>query len=77
MEQEYDSLLSIRQRKKELQKEIDASRQEVTTLWNSIFHSKPSKPASRTQRFLDFAATSTSVIDGAILGWKLYRKFRK
>lgn len=76
-EQEYDSLLAIKAKKAELRAEIDESGKEVAKIWNSIFHAKPANPLSPTQKFLSFATTSSGIIDGAILGWKLYKKFRK
>ncbi len=76
-EQEYDSLLAIKAKKAELRTEIDKNGKEIAKLWNSIFHAKNTNPLSPTQKFLSFATTSSGIIDGALLGWKLYRKLRK
>lgn len=76
-QQEYDSLMAIRVKKAELRQEIDKSGKEVAKLWNGIFHTKNTNPLSPTQKLLSFASTSSGIIDGALLGWKLYRKLRK
>ncbi len=36
-----------------------------------------SKSASPSKRITGLINTSAALFDGAILGWKLYRKFRK
>ena len=72
----YQSLLAIHARKMQLNKEIQRSEQEIKTTWDSIFHPKKDPvPNSPTQRFLSLASSSVGLIDGALLGWKLYKKF--
>ena len=72
----YQSLLAIRARKMQLNKEIQRSEQEIKATWNSIFHPKKDPtPNTPTQRFLSLASSSVGLIDGALLGWKLYKKF--
>ena len=72
----YQSLLAIHARKIQLNKEIQRSEQEIKTTWDSIFHPKKDPvPNSPTQRFLSLASSSVGLIDGALLGWKLYKKF--
>lgn len=79
MEQQppYTSLEDIRARKSELQKQLTDSGKEVKAIWNTIFHKPAPLPSSPTQRLMSLASTGAGLIDGAILGWKLYRKFRK
>ena len=74
----YKSLEAIRARREELKKEIEKGNKELKSKWDSLFHSKDSlRATTRTQRMLSMANTGAGIIDGAILGWKLYRKFKK
>lgn len=74
--QKYQSLLTIRARKIELSKEIQRSEHEIKTTWNALFHPKKQQtPKTPTQRILAMASSSMGLIDGALLGWKLYKKF--
>ena len=72
----YQSLLAIHARKIQLNKEIQRSEQKIKTTWDSIFHPKADPvPNTPAQRFLSLASSSVGLIDGALLGWKLYKKF--
>jgi hypothetical protein len=52
----YQSLLAIRARKMQLNKEIQRSEQEIKTTWNTLFHPKKDPtPNTPTQRFLSLA----------------------
>lgn len=76
---EYKSLNDIRMRKEMLRNDILKDDQKIRTLWHSLF--KPSdifdKNTSPSKRISSLINTGATVIDGAILGWKLYRKFRR
>ena len=72
----YQSLLAIRARKTQLNKDIQRSEQEIKATWNSIFHPKKlPTPKTPAQRLVALASSSMGLIDGALLGWKLYKKF--
>lgn len=76
---EYKSLNDIRTRKEMLRNAISKDDEKIQTLWNELFKpteifDKNTPPSKRISRILNTGAT---VIDGAILGWKLYRKFRR
>lgn len=76
---EYKSLNDIRTRKEMLRNAISKDDEKIRTLWNELFKpteifDKNTPPSKRISRILNTGAT---VIDGAILGWKLYRKFRR
>ena len=51
----------------------------IKNLWEEM--SRPSdlfnKSASPSKRITGLMSTGAALFDGAILGWKLYRKFRK
>lgn len=76
-EQQYNSLLEIRARKAELKSQIDVSGEEIRGIWNGMFHQPSLSTLSPTQRFLSIVSSSAGIIDGALFGWKLYRKFKK
>lgn len=71
------TLLTIRARKAELQKDIDKSSDAIKQQWKNLFHSKQLPAYSPTQRFLSIASSSAGIIDGALFGWKIYRKFKR
>ena len=78
-QQQYRSLYDIRLRKEQLQKEIKADDEKIKTLWRSIF-AKPailSKSASTNKRLNSLLSIGAGAFDGALLAWKLYRKFKK
>ncbi len=76
---EYRSLNDIRLRKETLRKSIEADDKKIKTLWNSLFTLPDafSKDASRSKRITSMISIGTGAFDGAILAWKLYRKFKK
>lgn len=75
----YNSLNEIRLRKELLQKDIEADDEKIKILWKSLFK-KPdalSKSASTSKRLSSLFSIGAGAFDGAILAWKLYRKFKK
>lgn len=72
---EINSLDDIERRKDAVLMAIQKDEQRIGVLWNSIFH----KPQShdRSNRWANIMNTGFSIVDGAILGWKLYRKFKQ
>lgn len=77
MERQFNSLDAIAERKKEIERELEANEAEIRKIWNELFHKEEKKPLTPTQRILSFANTGAGVLDGLILGWKLYKKFKK
>ena len=58
---------------------IDADDEKIKTLWNSLFK-KPDallKSASTSKRISSLMSMGAGALDGAILAWKLYRKFKR
>lgn len=72
---QYSSLEELRQRKEELRGMINADQQRAATLWKELFH-KPSQPTGFLGGGGQIVKTSMGIIDGMILGWKLWRKFK-
>ncbi len=76
--QPITSLEELQARKDLLKEEIQKEDQQIRELWNSLFH-KPTMlaSASPSKRLASMLTTGAGIIDGAILGWKLYKKFKK
>lgn len=76
---EFNSLHDIRKRKEALLADIKEDDHKIKELWKSLFK-KPdalSRNASPSKRIASVITNSMGLIDGIILGWKLYRKFKK
>lgn len=74
-----DSLKILQQRKADVKKEITAKEKGLHKLWDDVFH-KPQpvmQSFSPTRRAMSFLSSSTAVIDGMLLGWKLYNRFSR
>ena len=70
----YSSLTEIR-----LRKDIQADDEKIKKLWQSLF-TKPSalsKNATPSSRMKSLFSIGAGAFDGAILAWKLYRKFKR
>lgn len=75
----YQSIEEIRLRKTALQKEIEADSAKIDEKWHSLFK-KPealSKSATPSQRISGIISSGAGVLDGILLVWKLYRKFKR
>ena len=73
----YKSLEEIRTRKDLLKKQIRKDDQEIRTLWGNLFHKpEPLGVMTPSKRITGLMSTGAGVLDGIILGWKLYRKFK-
>ena len=75
----YQSIEEIRLRKAALQKEIEADSAKIDEKWHSLFK-KPealSKSATPSQRISGIISSGADVLDGILLVWKLYRKFKR
>lgn len=73
---EYQSLDDIMRRREQLRKEIAVSNAHIKTLWGSLFK-KPVAAATPGNRLRSVINVGAGALDGAILAWKLYRKYRK
>ena len=62
-----------------MQKEIEADSAKIDEKWHSLFK-KPealSKSATPSQRISGIISSGAGVLDGILLVWKLYRKFKR
>lgn len=75
----YHTIAEIRLRKSLLLKDIHKDSEKIDRQWHSLFQrpqalSKSLAPSKRLGNFMNLGA---GFIDGALLAWKLYRKFKK
>lgn len=69
----------IRMRKALLLKDIQKDSDKIESQWHSLFHKPQSltKSATPSKRLGGLVNIGASFFDGALLAWKLYRKFKK
>ena len=73
----FSSLAEIENYKEQLKRDIRKDEDRITTLWKDLFHKEEHRgPKTPVQRVMGMVNVGTGVLDGVILGWKLYRKFR-
>ncbi len=75
----YKSLSDLRLRKEMLKNDILKDDHEARNLWNDLFH-KPEafkKDATPSKRIHGLMNIGAGAVDGIVLGWKLYRKFKR
>lgn len=73
-----NSLDSLQTKRASLKKEMNKKETELHQTWDSLFHKKEDtlmSSLSPTKRVLSFLSSSTAVVDGMLLGWKLYNRF--
>lgn len=71
---EIQTLTDIQAEKERLHKAISNKEAEISAIWHDVFHTVDTAAMSRSQRMLHYANTGAGLVDGAILGWKLYRR---
>ncbi len=67
----------IRTKSTSMQEDIKAREASLKGQWNAFIDEQDDTRLSPTRRVLSWVLTSANIIDGAILGWKLYRSFGK
>lgn len=76
-ERKFSSLDDIRAYKEELLEQIRQDRDVISTKWNDLFHREEPTPQNKAQKIMKMLNMGTGVLDGAMLGWKLYRKYQE
>ena len=69
----YKTLKAISERKQQLLASIRADHAHMDTLWKNLT-TKQEQP-TKGLRMADMLNTGAGIFDGAMLGWKLYRKY--
>lgn len=75
LQPQYTTLRSIEERKMQLLREIRKDNEKINKLRRQLF-AKPA-PMKKGHRMQALMSTGAGMLDGALLAWKLYRKFRK
>ena len=70
----FNSLADIRAYKEELRQKIEQDENEIGRLWGTLFHPEEPETRTRAQKWMHLFNVGTSMFDGVMLGWKLYRK---
>ena len=74
----FSSLEEIERYKEEVRKNIREDERNIADLWNRLFLKDGGKhmPKTPMQRISSMVNIGSGVVDGIILGWKLYHKFK-
>ena len=67
----------LKKKSDSMQTDIAATESSLKKNWNSLVNEKEPVILSPTKRVMNWISDSSNVIDGALLGWKLYRVFGK
>ena len=63
--------------KDEVRQSIHDDEKRIGKLWSDLFHKEDRHtPKTPVQRMINMVNIGSGVLDGLILGWKLYRKFK-
>lgn len=57
--------------------QLRTEEKELRRQWDSLFQKGKKMPKTPTERALGFFTKGSTLVDGAILGWKLYKKFKR
>lgn len=75
---QFGSLAEIETYKAEVRNQIRESEKDISSLWGDLFQKEsPTLVKTPTQRLMSMVNMGSGILDGLILGWKLYRKFKK
>lgn len=73
----FCTLEEIESYKDEVRQSIHDDEKCIGKLWSDLFHKEDRHPPKTpVQRMINMVNIGSGVIDGLILGWKLYRKFK-
>ena len=75
--QTITSLEDIVAYKDSLHKQIEQEEKRISKKWNDLFHKEEAVPQGKAQKFARMLSIGTSMFDGMMLGWKLYRKYQE
>jgi len=67
----------LKKKSDSMQADITAKESALKKNWNSLVNEEEPIVLSPTKRVMNWITDSSNVIDGALLGWKLYRIFGK
>ena len=71
----FATLEDIRVEKERLRLAMSEKGEEVSMLWQELVHpAADDEVKTPTQRLLHYAHAGAGLVDGVIMGWKLYRR---
>ena len=74
----FRTLDQLQEKKANLLKDIQADDRKIKSLWSDLFYNNAStQPTTPTKRLASLMSTGAGIVDGILLGWKLYRKFSR
>ena len=73
---EVKTLSDIASMKDVIRREMQDDEEKITSLWDSMVHGDNVNPQSPTLRIFNMMNVGTGLVDGLLLGWKLYRKYQ-
>ena len=71
---QINTLEDIAEYKAKIKEQIRMDEKSIGDKWHSLFNNEECKTSNRWMSLLN---TGMGVLDGAILGWKLYRQFKR
>lgn len=75
----YTNLAEIQQQKALVQEQIRKSEQQIGEMYRSMFAPEPENPERGfpSQKLKKAFSVGTSLVDGFLFGWKLYKRFKR
>ena len=73
LQREYDSISALRIRKREIEKECQKDEEKMKMLWADLFEEE--KSDNMSDRISSMVKIGMGVFDGAMLAYKLYKKY--
>ena len=70
----YTTIEDIMAERNRLHEAMIQKGDEIASLWDDLVHPKQDDSSSPTQKLLQYANAGAGVVDGVLLGWKLYRR---
>ncbi|MCI6702117.1 MAG: hypothetical protein MR455_02105 [Prevotella sp.] len=71
--QHFQSLDDLQLKKEEIRAQIRENNVQIQTMWQELFPKQTQ--TTPTSKWSNAMTKGFGVVDGAILGWKIYRKF--
>lgn len=72
----YNNLEELQEQRRQLNASLKTKEKEIADQWHSLFVQEEKSPfMTPTQKLLSYANTGAGLLDGALFGWKIYRRF--
>lgn len=74
---QISTIAELKAQQKLVRAQLNGEQKELQRQWDSLFRRGSKSPKTPTERVLGFVTKGSTLLDGAILGWKLYKKFKR